>query len=91
MWHILYKPAFLRDMARLPEGVRPRVEQMAFHELPAAGNPFTIGGLEKLQGYRDYYRIRFGDYRVGVTIDSQARTVELWRVLHRRGIYRHFP
>jgi mRNA interferase RelE/StbE len=38
-----------------------------------------------------YYRFRVGDYRMGVTIDSEQGTVIFIRVLHRKEICRFFP
>ena len=48
-----------------------------------------ITNLKKLSGGAGYYRIRVGDYRVGITL-SKA-TVTFVRVLHRKEIYRYFP
>jgi mRNA interferase RelE/StbE len=36
-----------------------------------------------------YYRIRLGDYRVGLKIENN--TVCFVRFLHRKDIYRYFP
>ncbi|MGH2412635.1 MAG: type II toxin-antitoxin system RelE family toxin, partial [Microcystaceae cyanobacterium] len=35
------------------------------------------------------YRIRLGDYRIGLFIEG--KTVTFARVLHRKEIYRYFP
>jgi mRNA interferase RelE/StbE len=48
-----------------------------------------ISGLKKLRGGTNYYRIRIGEYRVGLAVDEDR--VEFVRVLHRREIYRYFP
>ncbi|MEH1829111.1 MAG: type II toxin-antitoxin system RelE/ParE family toxin [Nostoc sp.] len=44
--------------------------------------------LKKLQGYENAYRIRVGDYRIGIIFDGE--TVLFQRVLHRKDIYRYF-
>ena len=44
-----------------------------------------------MQGYRDFYKIRGGNFRVGIWIDQQSQQVEFQRVLHRKDIYRYFP
>ncbi|MBP1468695.1 type II toxin-antitoxin system RelE/ParE family toxin [Candidatus Chloroploca sp. M-50] len=36
-----------------------------------------------------YYRIRIGDYRLGLFVEDDTITVV--RFLHRRDIYRYFP
>jgi len=44
-------------------------------------------GAKKLSGV-DGYRARKGDYRVLYTIDDAARLVRVYRVGHRREVYR---
>jgi mRNA interferase RelE/StbE len=90
-WNVSALPTFLKELARLPQPTRKQVEKFAFDVLPAAADPLSIGKIEKLTGHRNYYKIRFGDYRVGLQIDRRAREVRLCRVLHRRDIYRRFP
>jgi len=48
-----------------------------------------IKNLKKLQGTRNFYRIRIGEYRIGIVIEGD--TFELIRMLHRKEIYRYFP
>lgn len=45
--------------------------------------------VKKMKGFRNYYRIRVGDYRIGCLVDSD--TVELMRFAHRKEIYSIFP
>jgi mRNA interferase RelE/StbE len=54
-------------------------------------NPFDLGYINKMKGYRDKYKIRVGDYRIGLTIDKASQTVICQRVAHRREIYKIFP
>lgn len=77
-------------MARLPAGIRERVESIAFGE-EVQIDPFLSDRMQKLVGYSAYYTIRVGDYRIGLSIDSEMNIVEFQRVLYRREIYRKFP
>ncbi len=43
---------------------------------------------EKLAGYDDRYRIRQGQYRIVYFIDDAQRHVTIFKVGHRRDIYR---
>ena len=43
-----------------------------------------------MKGYPYRYRIRIGDYRIGIEV-SAGEEVEMMRVLHRREFYRYFP
>jgi mRNA interferase RelE/StbE len=44
-----------------------------------------------MKGYNDKYKIRVGDYRIGMTVDSKNQEIICQRVAHRREIYRVFP
>jgi mRNA interferase RelE/StbE len=45
-------------------------------------------GCEKLAGYDDRYRIRQGDYRIVFEIDDGDRAVTIFKIGHRREVYR---
>ena len=49
----------------------------------------NLKGLKKLRGHSSYYRIRMGNYRIGVSINNA--TVEFIRFLPRKDIYKLFP
>lgn len=90
MWEVKYTKNFLKELAALPAEVQARIEPIVFEELEC-GNPFTLGYFEKMKGYRDKYKIRIGDYRIGITIDRNSKILICQRVAHRRDIYRIFP
>ena len=43
---------------------------------------------EKLAGSQNAYRLRKGDYRVLYTIDDSVKTVIIYKIAHRREVYR---
>jgi mRNA interferase RelE/StbE len=45
-------------------------------------------GSEKLAGYSDRYRVRQGNYRVVYLIDDSASAVTIYKIGHRREVYR---
>jgi mRNA interferase RelE/StbE len=45
-------------------------------------------GCEKLTGPSDAYRIRIGDYRVVYSVEDQQPAVTVFRVGHRKDVYR---
>ena len=51
------------------------------------GNPRPQGS-EKLAGYADRYRIRQGRYRIIYLIDDARREVTIFKIGHRRDVYR---
>jgi len=45
-------------------------------------------GSEKLAGPLDRYRVRQGRYRIVYSIDDRAATVTVFKVAHRKEVYR---
>ncbi len=90
MWAVEYTKRFLKDLADLPTEIQERVEPIVFEELESE-NPFELGYLEKLKGYSDKYKIRVGNYRIGITLDKDAQILVCERIAHRKEIYRLFP
>jgi mRNA interferase RelE/StbE len=90
MWKIEYTKRFLKELADLPLEIQARVEPIIFEELESE-NPFALGYLEKMKGYADKYKIRVGDYRIGMTVDKKAQTLICQKIAHRREIYKIFP
>jgi mRNA interferase RelE/StbE len=48
-----------------------------------------IKNLKKLKGHKNFFRIRVGDYRVGIAV--QDKKVILAAFDHRSDIYKYFP
>ena len=53
-------------------------------------NLHNIHSIKKLVGFKDYYRIRIGDYRVGIKLIN-SNTIRFILVAHRKDIYKLFP
>ena len=58
-------------------------------DVEKASSLSEVASLKKLHGRGAYYRIRIGNYRVGIALEEDA--LIFVRVLHRRDIYRYFP
>ncbi|MFZ2055085.1 MAG: type II toxin-antitoxin system RelE/ParE family toxin [Candidatus Aminicenantales bacterium] len=65
----------MKDLRRIVKRIRSLGEQPRTH------------GSEKLS-VQERYRIRQGDYRIVYSIDDGARTVEVFKIGHRKEIYR---
>ena len=81
---------FYAELAKVPTEVRSKIEEIAFGEA-IKEDPFLGGRVQKLAGYEEYYKMRFGSYRVGLRIDLKEKVIEFRRVRHRKDIYRRFP
>lgn len=58
-------------------------------EIGRAQSLQELTGVKKLKGSGDYYRIRVGEYRIGVILAGDS--VVFVRCLDRKDIYRYFP
>jgi len=85
-----FRRSFNRDLKKLKKNreVLVRIKDKLL-EVEAADDLSELPSLKKLSGGTEYYRIRVGDYRIGVVVRED--TVEFVRCLHRREIYRYFP
>ena len=87
--NILYESSFAKDLKRVKDKQMLRHVQDVLEQVKAANNLSDIPNLKKLQGFESYYRLRLGDYRLGIEVEGQ--TVIFVRFLHRKDIYRRFP
>jgi len=84
-----FRTSFTRDLRKVKsQSTRDRVREV-IEQVEAAPDPAAISDLKKLTGASNAYRIRIGDYRIGVTIEGDL--MEFVRFLHRRDLYRFFP
>ena len=90
MWKVEYNKRFLKELTSLPKDIQSRIELIVFSELET-DNPFELDYLDKMKGHKNKYKIRVGDYRIGLTIDKPNQTIICQRVAHRREIYKTFP
>ena len=80
---------FLRDVRGIGSAqIRRRLDQV-IQELIEADNITEVPGISRLRAEGQHYRVRIGDYRLGITVDGE--TAVLRRFLPRGEIYRHFP
>jgi mRNA interferase RelE/StbE len=56
--------------------------------IAASPPPAQHSNLRPLAGVPNGYRLRFGDWRVSFTIDSEAEMLEVFEVAPRGGAYR---
>ena len=87
---VKYRKLFLKDFKKLKHvEVYDRIYKIVFEVLPQIRQIREVPNIKAMRGYPNRYRIRLGDYRVG--IDVQDEKVEVMRALHRKEFYRYFP
>jgi mRNA interferase RelE/StbE len=86
---VRYSKKFLKQLAEVPSDTRLKIEHFVFNELVSASSIHGLGKVEKMQGYDGFYKVRFGQYRLGLVIENKMITVKI--VMHRKEIYKFFP
>ena len=86
---VLFEASFAKDLKRIRDKKLRRRIQHIIAEVKSANTLDDVHNLIKMQGYDTFYRIRFGDYRVGIEV-LDAKVIFV-RALHRKDIYRKFP
>ncbi|MEX2139031.1 MAG: type II toxin-antitoxin system RelE/ParE family toxin [Pirellulales bacterium] len=84
-----FKKSFAKDLKALKDQeLLDRVREL-IELVENAAVLSEIPGLKKLKGGGNYFRLRIGDYRVGIALEDD--TVIFVRILNRKDIYKHFP
>jgi mRNA interferase RelE/StbE len=87
--NVRFKASFARDLRALKDkALLERIKEL-IASVEAAQSLADVSNLKKLRGGGGYYRVRIGDYRVGLA--TEEGVVVFVRVLHRREVYRYFP
>ena len=86
---ILAEKTFLKDTDKVKDKSLLIKLKNTISYLNEINDQSEISNLKKLSGANNYYRIRIGNYRIGLSIDKNK--VNLIRFLHRKEIYRYFP
>ena len=84
-----FRSSFIRDLKKVRDPAVLAAVKAAIEQIEEAASPSDIDQFRKLSGAAGYFRIRVGDYRIGL-VDGEGG-LECVRLLHRRDIYRRFP
>jgi mRNA interferase RelE/StbE len=87
--NVEFRRTFVKDLEKVESS---RLKQRVREVILAVEGAQTLAEVANVRKLRDgdfYYRIRIGDYRIGLT--WQGETVVFVRFLHRKDLYRYFP
>ena len=81
--------SFVKDINRIKDKRLRNHIADCIDQIQKADSLTKIVSLKKITGETHYYRIRLGDYRLGIKV--LGKSVIFIRALHRKEIYRYFP
>jgi len=74
-----------KEIRRLP----PKIRRQIFEKLlELEANP-RLQDSVALRGFERGHRVHSGEYRILYDVDDLARVVTVWRVKHRKNVYRN--
>lgn len=87
---VSFDQAFLKSLKKLknPE-LFSKVEAL-IHKLELLEDIKDLNSIKKLKGFQNYYRLRIGDYRLGLELVTDKEVI-LIILAHRKDIYTKFP
>ena len=80
-YDIQFKPRAGRDIERLPS----RIQAQVLARIEEMSNDLK-GDVKRLTNFTPEYRLRVGDYRVLFEVEKE--TIVIYRIRHRREVYR---
>lgn len=81
--------SFQKDTRKIKDKLLLNKLSAVISEVQKADSISQIKNLKKLKGSTENYRIKIGDYRLGIIISGSS--FEFIRFLHRKDIYKYFP
>ena len=87
---VVFDKSFSKSLNKLTEkGILAKIEEVIIN-VESANSINDIANIKKMQGFKTFYRIRTGDYRIGIELEDHS-TLRFIVVLHRKDIYKKFP
>jgi mRNA interferase RelE/StbE len=83
-YRVVITPTAVKERKRLDAETRQRIDA-ALRGLYENARP---SGAKKLSGNKQDWRVRVGDYRILYEVDDAGNLITVWRIAHRREVYR---
>ncbi len=86
---IEYKDSFKKDLEKISDKLILNKVASIIDIIKESNRLYNISNIKKIKGFKDYYRIRIKNYRLGMKINPNLIT--LIRILPRKDVYKYFP
>ena len=86
---VIFRRSFAKDLKKIRRKALRQEVQAVIEQIEQSTTLYDLPNVKHLTSEGPYYRIRIGDYRLGLLVEDD--TVTMVRFLHRREIYRYFP
>jgi mRNA interferase RelE/StbE len=86
---VIFRRSFAKDLKKIRRTALRKEVQAVIEQIEQSTTLYDLPNVKHLTSEGPYYRIRIGEYRLGLLVEED--TVTIVRFLHRRDIYRYFP
>jgi len=80
---------FQRDLGKIHQAHVKQAIKRTIQQVESSKRIQDVANVKKLSGHKSAYRIRIGDFRIGIFVVGNV--AEFSRVVHRKDIYKLFP
>ena len=88
--NLLFDESFKKSIKKLDDtNIKKKLSKL-IESYEKATSITAISGIKKMQGFKQFYRARIGDYRVGFELINTT-TILFIIIEHRKNIYKNFP
>jgi mRNA interferase RelE/StbE len=84
-----FRESFVKDLKGIKDKSLLKRAKEIIEAVENADSLADISNLKKLKGGGNYFRLRVGDYRVGISLENDKMIFV--RFLNRKDIYKYFP
>lgn len=87
--NVKFEARFSKDLRRIKDGsLLKRIKEL-ITSCKEVESLAEIRQVKNLRGYDTFYRVRIGDYRIGLELVQNE--LIFVRCMHRKEVYRYFP
>ncbi|HBB87108.1 MAG TPA: plasmid stabilization protein [Blastocatellia bacterium] len=87
--NVSFRSSFAKDLNHITDKSLLRRVREVVDTVEHAQSVNDLPNLKKLKSSKNYYRLRIGDYRIGLALEDDI--LVFVRFLNRKEIYRYFP
>ena len=86
---VAFDTGFYKRLLKIKDKALLEKVKQVILQVEDAGDVQQILNIKKMEGFKTFYRIRVGDYRIGVEL--RRDTILFIAIASRKDIYRKFP
>ena len=86
---VVFLSKFSKDLDKIKSSKLKTSVLGTIESLENANELKVMSNLKKMKGHNTAYRIRIGEYRLGLFVENNV--LHLARLVHRKDIYKFFP